>query len=265
MKEKKLTDEEIIKALEICANWNSMSNCKDCPIGLDACCENQNGFATYALDLIRRLQYGYSSASKASEEWKAKYEKERKENEEYNQKLDDGELLSKDYHDEQVFHYVDENAELREEIKTLKAELKKELAEHEEFTKKAKAEIERLTEEKWQAQDDLDNYHAMYQEEVKAKAELQNQVDELKAEKEDLYFQNQNLQTYIDNHENIWKRNTEQAVKDTAKEILTEIDDLTLCIIDGSNEFEKGYFQAIMDMKTAIKDLIKEHYGVEVK
>lgn len=56
-----------------------------------------------------------------------------------------------------------------------------------------------------------------------------------------------------------------QAVKDTAKEILTEIDDLTLCIIDGSNEFEKGYFQAIMDMKTAIKDLIKEHYGVEVE
>lgn len=72
--EKELTDYEIIKAMEICANWNSMSNCKDCPIGLDACCENQNGFAKYALDLIRRLQYGYSSASKASEEWREKYE-----------------------------------------------------------------------------------------------------------------------------------------------------------------------------------------------
>lgn len=47
-------------------------------------------------------------------------------------------------------------------------------------------------------------------------------------------------------------------VKDTAKEIVTEIDDLTLCIIGGSNEFEKGYFQAITDMKTAVKDLLKE-------
>ena len=51
---------------------------------------------------------------------------------------------------------------------------------------------------------------------------------------------------------------------DTAREILAEIDDLTLCIIDGSNEFEKGYFQAIADMKTAIKDLLKEKYGVDL-
>jgi biotin synthase-like enzyme len=50
---------------------------------------------------------------------------------------------------------------------------------------------------------------------------------------------------------------------DAAREILAEIDDLTLCIIDGSNEFEKGYFQAIADMKTAIKDLLKEKYEVE--
>ena len=116
MKEKKLTDEEIVKAMEICANWNSMSNCKDCPIGLDTCCENQNGFAKYALDLIRRLQYGYSSASKASEEWREKYEKERKENAEYEQKLDDGELVSKDWHDEQVGHANEEIERLTEEL-----------------------------------------------------------------------------------------------------------------------------------------------------
>lgn len=135
MEEKKLADDkEVIRLLEIFASDNE-------PDGVDR-------LAGMALDLIHRLQYGYSSASKASDEWREKYEKERKENEDYNQKLYDGELLSKDYHDEQVFHYVDENAELREEIKTLKAELKKELAEHEEFTKKAKAEIERLTEER---------------------------------------------------------------------------------------------------------------------
>ena len=55
-----------------------------------------------------------------------------------------------------------------------------------------------------------------------------------------------------------------QKESETAREILAEIDDLTLCIIGGSNEFEKGYFQAIADMKTAIKDLLKEKYGVDL-
>ena len=61
MEEKKLTNEEIVKDIE-----------------------RSTGMPSYwkkiVLDLIRRLQYGYSSASKASEEWKAKYEAERKEN-----------------------------------------------------------------------------------------------------------------------------------------------------------------------------------------
>ena len=87
-----MTDEEIVKDLEeyIRKGYTSTP-------------------AEVWLALIRRLQYGYSSASKASEEWKAKYEAERKENE------------------------------------TIKAELKNELAEHEEFTKKAKEEIDFLT------------------------------------------------------------------------------------------------------------------------
>lgn len=49
------------------------------------------------------------------------------------------------------------------------------------------------------------------------------EIERLTEEKEDLYFQNKNLQTYIDNHEPIWERNKEQAVKDTAKEILDEV------------------------------------------
>lgn len=93
-----------------------------------------------------------------------------------------------------------------------------------------KAEIERLTEYN-------ENLNGMCLEFIDKNAELQKQVDELKEErknmqaeiiglesqKEDLYFQNKNLQTYIDNHEPIWKRNTEQAVKDTAKEIFTDL------------------------------------------
>lgn len=85
MNEKKLTDEEIVKALECCEDDENV-NCGDCPLVRESCAVIRK----YALDLIHRLQ--------------------------------------------------DENA-------TLKAELKKELVEHEEFTKKAKAEIERLTEE----------------------------------------------------------------------------------------------------------------------
>lgn len=127
MEEKKLTDEQVVKALEWCG---TSITCKGCPkYGGETVIDYRNckrGLLEQSIDLIRRLQYGYSSASKASEEWREKYEKERK-----------------------------ENAELTDE-------------------------------------------------------------------KEDLYFQNQNLQTYIDNHEPIWKRNTEQAVKDTAKEILDE-------------------------------------------
>lgn len=91
----------------------------------------------------------------------------------------------------------------------------------EDLINRQKAEIERLTEEKWQVQDDLDNYHAMYQVEVKAKAELQKQVDELtdKLGKVLLGVQADEL---------LVAKGIEQSVKDTAKEILTEL------VMDGS-------------------------------
>ena len=128
---------------------------------------------------------------------------------------------------------------------------------------KQKTEIERLTEYN-------ENLNGMCLEFIDKNAELQKQVDELKEErknmqaeiiglesqKEDLYFQNQNLQTYIDNHETIWKRNTEQAVKDRAKEIFEAI-------------FNDGW--AIKDengrrvfVESRIRYIAKERYGVEV-
>lgn len=88
--EKKLTDEEIVSALEHCEKYHFECN-EDCNLyGVEECTVKLcNG----ALDLIRRLQYGYSSASKASEEWKDKYEslkvelgKELVEHEEFAQK-----------------------------------------------------------------------------------------------------------------------------------------------------------------------------------
>jgi septal ring factor EnvC (AmiA/AmiB activator) len=96
-----------------------------------------------------------------------------------------------------------------------------------------KAEIERLTEEKWQAQDDLDNYSAMYQEEVKANAELQKKVDECENRVSAAY-------------ELGYKESKLSIVKDTAKEIADWL------ITTESN-------------KEDLAKIIKEHYGVEVE
>ena len=127
--------------------------------------------------------------------------------EEYERKIEDGELVSKDWHDEQVLHAENEIEELKKdyieldlECRELRTELDKELAEHEEFTKKAKEEIERLTE--YNA-----NLNGMCLEFTDKNAELQKQVDGLKNAYNDL----------LDTCRNC---DTTQAVKDTAKEIL---------------------------------------------
>lgn len=132
------------------------------------------------------------------------------------------------------------------EDKALYKDMKRIVQEHAE----QKAEIERLTED---YEDRLCTAGNVYQVALDEKAELQKQVDELKTEKEDLYFQNQNLQTYIDNHETIWKRNSEQAVKDTAKEILEEL-------------IEKAYSSGCIDLNVnEVKAWFREDYGVEVE
>ena len=131
MEEKELTDEELVKALEWC---RTSINCKGCPkygcevvIDYSKC---KKDLIKQSIDLIRRLQYGYSSASKASEEWKAKYEAERKENAEYERKLDDGDLVSIEWHDEQVGHANEEIERLTEENEYLDMVAKQVLADY---------------------------------------------------------------------------------------------------------------------------------------
>ncbi len=133
MEEKKLTDEEILQGLECCRKGCRDKSCFG--VEMDGIATCTNILTQNALDLIHRLQ-----SEKA----------------EYEQKLDDGELVSKDWHDEQVLHLQEENdrlndmkftqehCDLYKENEWLKAELKRELAEHEEFTQKAKADIESL-------------------------------------------------------------------------------------------------------------------------
>ncbi len=49
--ENKFTDSEIMKALECCSTYTSVSDCKQCPLR-DTC--EQNTLDTFALDLINR-------------------------------------------------------------------------------------------------------------------------------------------------------------------------------------------------------------------
>ncbi len=55
MEEKKLTDEEIVKALEHCGSQHHIKGCKDCPMkGIENCYDEP--LTDNALDLIHRLQ-----------------------------------------------------------------------------------------------------------------------------------------------------------------------------------------------------------------
>ena len=139
MDEKKLTDEEIVKAWDICNNTPSCVS--ECPYfnkhGKNFCMENK----TLYKDIKRIVQ----------------------EHAEYERKIEDGELVSRDWHDEQVLHLQNEieyldgcakqfladyqkceiaNTELQElnaKYYNEAKDLRRENAEH-------KAEIERLTE-----------------------------------------------------------------------------------------------------------------------
>ena len=108
---------------------------------------------------------------------------------EYERKLEDGELVSKEWHDEQVGH----------------AEL---------VIEEQKAEIERLTEEN-EAYKEVKHIDII-NELSKENAELQKQVDERENEIDRLE------KVVHDQAEQYWDCK-EQAVKDTAKEILQEL------------------------------------------
>lgn len=211
MEEKELTNEEIIKALD-CMTGVQLRDCEKCPFMDGNFCDDF-AIARNALDLIHRLK---------------------SENTEYKRKLEDGELVSKDWHDEQVGH----------------AEI---------VMEEQKAEIERLTEEnevyyfQWQnAQTYNKNHEEIWARNTrqveKEKAELQKQVDELKArdmsEMRDLF----NAET----DRLIGKAHT-QAVKDTAKEILQSVGDI---VDDGDDRFKYKDYQW--------HKRLCERYGVEV-
>ena len=142
----------------------------------------------------------------------------------------------------------------------LKDELKKELAEHEEFTKKAKEEIERLTEERDMYADDL-----YWKAEVRKRedfiteltvenAELQKQVNELTDKLGKVL-------SGIKADELLVAKGIEQAVKDTAKEILQGLEE--------RKERVKAFYGTAESIGVdvaiiAVKEMLKQK-GVEVE
>lgn len=106
--EKMLTDEEIVKALQCCDSEEV--DCKNCPY------HKKKMLCFYTrcsdtLDFIRRLQQRVSILEA--------------DNDDYKMKIAENELVSIDWHNEQVEHLEEENAELQKQVDELKVEMHK--------------------------------------------------------------------------------------------------------------------------------------------
>lgn len=113
-------------------------------------------------------------------------------------------------------------------------------------------EIERLTEENGQ----LKGYNDGLEYEVEQR---QKQVDELTDKLGKVL-------SGIKADEVLTARGVEQAVKDTAKEILTNaIEGFVFSFTAYNEDYRNGYDEAIDDYDNKLEEFIKERYGVEVE
>ena len=93
-------------------------------------------------------------------------------------------------------------------------------------------------------------------------AELQKQIDELKATIYRLLGVHDEIASYAQSLE----EKNEQAVKDTAKEIFENATEgFVFNFVAESEDYKNGYDRAIDDYDDKLKDFIKERYGVEVE
>jgi chromosome segregation ATPase len=259
MKKKELTDEEIVKALEICAKDKGCGKCpyklKDIDCGIGQRSENDY------LKLIQRLQKDYANLK-----------------EKYVKVLDLNEKVIAEQKAE-IERLTEESNEMfdRHSIENQAASLSiekrnKENSKLKKQVDKLTKENKRLTEENRVMENNLD-FHR------NEKFELQKQVDELKEEREnmqaeilrfedmkftqehcDLYSENETLKQWLqrlnadlENEKNWGKIQTKQAVKDTAKEIYDYIKSIE----------EHGLPTSCVG--EWVKNRLKERYGVEVE
>ena len=253
--EKKLTDEEIVKALELCISEDC--HCKNCAFhGICLADGNDTQLLVNALDLIHRLQVENERLTeelhiKANEaDWRGTHLQ---------------------YMDEREAELEKKNAELQKEVERLSLiagivnkGVAVEIVNMQETIDKQKAEIERLTEES----DEMFCRHAkenqaasiLIEKRNNEITELQKQVDELteRAERAEeianVYQSESTTKCWVDYA-------VRQAVKDTAKEIYHLIDMFPIPTRQGQQRYATGFEHAL----SAIKLKIAERYGVEVE
>lgn len=186
MEEKKLTDEEIVKAMDICLR--QYKDCNDCPlVDYDDC----TFIRQQALDLIHRLQDENKQLKCDSyrTSWKAKFLEAKKE----------------------IERLTEENSNFKKLVKSLEDLKETLLQERAERIKQVDELTEELANERNAVitfQESANAHRLKVGEVLKQNAELQKQVDELKK--------------WLDMKEHyiaISKDNEKQAVKDAVKEL----------------------------------------------
>jgi hypothetical protein len=60
-----MTDNEIIKALECCSDWENSNSCNECPFYEELDCATTDRLDKYALDLINRQKAEIENLNKA--------------------------------------------------------------------------------------------------------------------------------------------------------------------------------------------------------
>ena len=100
-----------------------------------------------------------------------------------------------------------------------------------------------------------------YEKKIKA---LQDKNANLVATAETEESHKRNLQTYIDNHEEIWKRNTEIAEKVARKEVAKEIYKKVEEFYNSPEYDHKDAYDCnALDAYNSVKEFIKRNYGIE--
>lgn len=203
-KEKELTDEEIVKALEHCGSQHHIKGCKDCPMqGIENCYDEP--LTDNALNLIHRLQAENAELKEDNERWETMFHicEERKYRKLFNEEW------KKEY-----------QKELDKQGKGLIAGSPDFDYVYQRYFEQ-KAEIEQLTERLDYFQK-LSDYHEGNQKELEAKnTELQKQVDELKERNYWLESEHEHQceKSYFDGVE----KGQQQAVKDTAEKFADKL------------------------------------------
>lgn len=246
MEEKKLTDEEIVKALECCTDEENV-DCENCPLVKEPCAIIRK----YALDFIHRLQAENEQLKCNSyrTSWKAKFLEAKKEIERLTEEHERIAWSKQQYLD-WVHGFLSTHTDMKD-----------------------RGEDYKMFDLDWMC----GVFWAKIEGSIEYIIDLEKQVDELKDEREnmqaeilrfedmkftqehcDLYSENETLKQWLKRlnadleYEKNWgKQQTKQAVKDTAKKIC----DLIL------EHWEKNQFVECDWLRVAIS----EKYGVEVE